>query len=134
MSSDIPAREQAGAALANACANCMENQVAARHSGAMVVLVDQLLSEISPDLVECCVCAVRNLCINSLEHQEELMRCNGMVPLLQLLHSDTGTQLLEYVASAIAKVKHLPTFSLLHLAHSQWYSIVAVFAPTVCGF
>ena len=31
------AREQAGAALANACANCMENQTAARHSGTFLV-------------------------------------------------------------------------------------------------
>ena len=105
LSSDDAAREQAGAALANACANCMENQIAARHSGAMIVLVDQLMRERSPELLECCICAIRNLCNNCLEHQEELMRCNGMVPLLQLLQSDTRPQLLEFVASAIAKVR-----------------------------
>jgi len=102
-SGSLPAREQAGAALANACANCMENQTAARHSGAMHVLVELLIVSPSHDLVECCVCAIRNLCINSPEHQDELCRCNGMVPLLQLLHLNTKPQLLEYVASAIAK-------------------------------
>jgi len=116
-SSVVPSREQAGAALANACANCMENQIAARHCGAVSVLVEQMVHEQSLDLTECCVCAIRNLCINSLEHQEELMRCNGMVPLLQMLQHDTRPQLLEYVASALAKVSFPHTHPPTHLHH-----------------
>ena len=69
MSSSKAAAEQAGAALANACANCMPNQIAARHAGAMMVLVEVLTRGASENLIECCVCAIRNLCINCVEHQ-----------------------------------------------------------------
>lgn len=74
MGRTLPVKEQAGAALANACANCVENQSAARHAGAIQILVDQIRSKISPELMECCIVAVRNLCVNSREHQEELHR------------------------------------------------------------
>lgn len=104
VSSELPAREQAGAALANACANCYENQIAARHAGAVHVLVEELQLQRSPSLLECSLCAIRNLCINSLENQEEISRCNGMIPLLKLLHSCMRHEILEVVASTIVKV------------------------------
>ena len=106
MSSDLPAREQAGAAITNACANCYENQIAARHAGAMHVLVQAVQAQVSPSLVECSVCALRNLCINCVENQEELSRCNGIMPLLQLLHSCTRRELLEVVVATLVKVCH----------------------------
>jgi hypothetical protein len=104
VSSELAAREQAGAALANACANCYENQIAARHAGAVHVLLEELQLQTSPSLLECSLFAMRNLCINCLENQEELSRCNGMIPLLKLLHSCMRQEILEVVASTLVKV------------------------------
>jgi hypothetical protein len=87
MSSTRAASEQAGAALANACANCMANQIAARHAGSMSVLVEVLARTDSENMIECCVCAIRNLCINCVEHQVPRACClaRARLPVLDVV-------------------------------------------------
>jgi len=97
---------QAGAALANACANCSENQNAARHAGAISVLCEFLKSaDSTTEVLEICSASIRNLCSGSPENTQELLRCGGVAALLFIVRSwDSHAPLREYALGALWKL------------------------------